>query len=557
MASSARIFQKMRLAAWPLVFLALSGVSCQGDSDLTVSTSAGRLRGVLVPTTAGPVRAFLGVPFAEPPIGTARFKKPQQKKPWNGVFDATAFPPMCPQQPIRFNNYYLVKNSDRISEDCLFINVFAPITGEQSLKPIVVYIHGGFFSYGGISMKVHDASELSAREDLVVVTIAYRLGAFGFLSVGTEDAPGNMGLHDQILALRWIKSNANAFGGDPDRITIVGQSAGAFSVGIHLISPKSKGLFRRAIMQSGSPFTSTLVNRKEDAAYAAGELARVLNCPPPMMMMQGGGADAMLKCLRSKDVASILNATASFTIEGLDGFFPVIGDDIVPVKPGVALRSGNLNARELLAGISEAEGDGLIHFMAKKFYNTNDADEVRKDSMIFVARGTMITLLGFDSKRAIDRYFSGSKVQGGTNALHAAADLIGDSQLGCPTVGFAKRFVNPDTRVFMYKFSQQPSRVNWPKWVRPTHTDEIAFTLGSIFKLDPEISLDDVRAAENFMHIVSTFSRTGVPRVKDKTSWPKFDQQQRYMNIQKQGNFPGKNLLYSTCDMWEAVRPYE
>lgn len=557
MASSARNFQKMRSAAWPLVFLALSGVSCQGDSDLTVSTSTGRLRGVLVPTTAEPVRAFLGVPFAEPPIGSARFKKPQQKKPWNGVFDATAFPPMCPQLPIRFNNYYLVKNSDRISEDCLFINVFAPITRERSLKPVVVYIHGGFFSYGGISMKLHDASELSAREDLVVVTIAYRLGAFGFLSVGTEDAPGNMGLHDQILALRWIKSNANAFGGDPDRITIVGQSAGAFSVGIHLMSPKSKGLFRRAIMQSGSPFTSTLVNRKEDAAYGAGELARVLNCPPPMMMMQGGGADAMLKCLRSKDVASILNATASFTIEGLDGFFPVIGDDVIPVKPGVALRSGNLNARELLAGISEAEGDGLIHFMAKKFYNTNDADEVRKDSMIFVARGTMITLLGFDSKRAIDRYFSDSQVQGGTNALHAAADLIGDSQLGCPTVGFAKRFVNPDTRVFMYKFSQQPSRVNWPKWVRPTHTDEIAFALGSIFKLDPEISLDDVRAAENFMHIVSTFSRTGVPRVKDKTSWPKFDQQQRYMNIQKQGNFPGKNLLYSTCDMWEAVRPYE
>ncbi|KAH7946349.1 hypothetical protein HPB49_023410 [Dermacentor silvarum] len=493
----------MRSAAWPLVFLALSGVSCQGDSDLTVSTSTGRLRGVLVPTTAGPVRAFLGVPFAEPPIGSARFKKPQQKKPWNGVFDATAFPPMCPQLPIRFNNYYLVKNSDRISEDCLFINVFAPINRERSLKPVVVYIHGGFFSYGGISMKLHDASELSAREELVVVTIAYRLGAFGFLSVGTEDAPGNMGLHDQILALRWIKSNANAFGGDPDRVTIVGQSAGAFSVGIHLISPKSKGLFRRAIMQSGSPFTSTLPT-------GAGELARVLNCPPPMMMMQGGGADAMLKCLRSKDVASILNATASFTIEGLDGFFPVIGDDVIPVKPGVALRSGNLNARELLAGISEAEGDGLIHFMAKKFYNTNDADEVRKDSMIFVARGTMITLLGFDSKRAIDRYFSDSQVQGGTNALHAAADLIGDSQLGCPTVGFAKRFVNPDTRVFMYKFSQQPSRVNWPKWVRPTHTDEIAFALGSIFKLDPEISLDDVRAAENFMHIVSTFSRTGV-----------------------------------------------
>lgn len=547
----------MLSVAWSFVFLCLLGASCQRDSDITVPTTTGRVRGTLVPTTAGPVRAFLGVPFAEPPVGAARFKKPQPKEPWEGVLHATLNPPMCPQQPIQFNNYYSVKKSDQISEDCLFLNVFTPMTRGKSLKPVVVYIHGGFFNYGGVSMKLYDASELSARQDLVVVTIAYRLGAFGFLNVGTEDAPGNMGLHDQILALSWIKSNAEAFGGDPDLITLVGQSAGAFSVGIHLTSPKSRGLFKRAIMQSGSPFTTTMMNSKDDAAYGAGELAKALNCPMPMMMMQGGGSNAMLKCLRSKDVNSILNATASFTIQGLDGFFPVIGDEVIPVKPSVALRSGRLNARELLAGISEHEGDGLIHFMAKKFYDTKDADEVRKESMIFVARGAMITFLGVDSKRAMDRYFSGSQSQGGTNALHAAADLIGDSQLGCPTVSFAKRFVNPDTRVFMYKFSQQPSRINWPKWVRPTHTDEIAFALGSIFKLDPQISLSDVRAADNFMHIISTFSRTGVPRVTDKTSWPKFDQQQRYMNIEKQGNFPGKNLLYSTCDMWERVRPYE
>ncbi|KAL3223117.1 hypothetical protein MRX96_027726 [Rhipicephalus microplus] len=470
----------MPSVAWSFVFLCLLGASCQRDSGHHCSHNHWTCERHSCPDDSRTCARLPGSALCRASSGCCPF----QEAPTEGALGG---------------------------KDCLFLNVFTPTTRGKSLKPVVVYIHGGFFNYGGVSMKLYDASELSARQDLVVVTIAYRLGAFGFLNVGTEDAPGNMGLHDQVLALSWIKSNAEAFGGDPDLITLVGQSAGAFSVGIHLTSPKSRGLFKRAIMQSGSPFTTTMMNSKDDAAYGAGELARALNCPMPMMMMQGGGANAMLKCLRSKDVNSILNATASFTIQGLDGFFPMIGDEVIPVKPSVALRSGRLNARELLAGISEHEGDGLIHFMAKKFYDTKDADEVRKESMIFVARGAMITFLGVDSKRAMDRYFSGSQSQGGTNALHAAADLIGDSQLGCPTVGFAKRFVNPDTRVFMYKFSQQPSRINWPK----------------------------------------------VPRVTDKTSWPKFDQQQRYMNIEKQGNFPGKNLLYSTCDMWERVRPYE
>lgn len=545
----------MWLEAWFLVFLSFAEVTIQQKSDLIVPTTIGPLQGILVSTTKGPVRAFLGVPYAEPPVGAARFKKPQPKRPWRGVFNAASFPPMCPQLPIHFNNYYEVKKTDPTSEDCLFLNVFAPLSYDKRLKPVVVYIHGGFFSYGGISMKVHDASELSARGDLVSVTIAYRLGALGFLNMGIEDAPGNMGLHDQVLALHWIKNNIRAFGGDPEQITLVGQSAGSFSVGVHLISPKSKGLFRRAIMQSGSPFTSTLMNRKADATYGAGELVTALGCPAAMM--RGGSPEATVKCLRSKDTASILNATAGFTIDGLDGFFPAVGDDLLPIKPMQALRNKRLNARELLAGISEAEGDGLIHFVARRFYNENDAGDVSKKSMIFVARGMMITLLGIDSKRALDSYFSGSEVHDGTDALHAAADLIGDSQLGCPTVGFARRFVSPDTTVFMYKFADQPSRVNWPKWVRPTHTDEIPFALGSIFKLEPRVSIDDARAAENFMDIISTFSRTGVPRVSERTPWPKFDRQERYMSIEKQGNFPSKQILRSTCDMWEKVRPYE
>lgn len=507
-----------------------------------------------VSTTVGPARAFLGIPYAEPPVGAARFKKPQPKNPWTGVYNATSLPPLCPQRPLHFNEYYMTKETDPMSEDCLFLNAFIPEKQSPSLRPVVVYIHGGFFSYGGLSMKLHDASELAAREDLVVITIAYRLSVFGFLNMGVEDAPGNMGLYDQLMALHWVRSNAKAFGGDPDQITIMGQSAGSFSVGIHMTSPKSKGLFRRAVMQSGSPFTSTLSNTKEQAAHRARVLAKILDCDSPDDDERR--PESAVKCLRSKSVAAILNATASFTTEGLDGFFAVIGDELIPVNPALALKSGKVNAHELLIGISESEGDGLMHFIASRIRDADNADDVQKKSMIFFAKGVMLTVLDSDSKPVIDHYF-GPNVQDGTESVRAASDLIGDNQIGCPTLGFARRFSRPGTTAFMYQFSQQPSKIGWPKWVRPTHTDEIAFALGSIFKLERDISPSEAKASENLMRVISTFSRTGIPKVIDGTPWPRFDEEKRYMDIRNEGNFPQKLFLKSVCDLWEKVRPYE
>ncbi|KAL3223115.1 hypothetical protein MRX96_027724 [Rhipicephalus microplus] len=147
--------------------------------------------------------------------------------------------------------------------------------------------------------------------------------------------------------------------------------------------------------------------------------------------------------------------------------------------------------------------------------------------MVFFARGMMITLLDLESQSIIDQYFGGPNVGDGVEAVHAAADLLGDSQLGCPMLGFAKRFLGPDTAVFMYKFSQQPSKIGWPTW-----------------------------AAENFMHIISTFSHTGVPRVPDNTTWPKFGEERDYMEIGKEANVNKKHLLGPACNIWEEQKPY-
>ncbi|XP_060534005.1 juvenile hormone esterase-like [Cylas formicarius] len=185
--------------------------------------------------------AFQGVPYAAPPTGTSRFQAPRPHDAWNGTLDATKESAIC---------FQLQSDSDRENEDCLYVNVFTPNTEAQ--LPVIFWIYGGGFRNGAASFASYRPDYL-IDEDVVLVTHNYRVGIFGFLSTGDRVIPGNYGLKDQQLALRWTYENIHLFGGDPARITIMGQSAGAASVGYHLLNPNSAGLFGAAIAESGSP----------------------------------------------------------------------------------------------------------------------------------------------------------------------------------------------------------------------------------------------------------------------------------------------------------------
>ncbi|XP_077524768.1 acetylcholinesterase-like [Amblyomma americanum] len=530
-----------------VIFAALATTCGQEQSEDIVQTITGAVRGASVPTTTSSVRAFLGIPFAEPPVGELRFKKPVPKKPWEGVYNATSQPPFCPQPPIRINNFFLIKPTDLISEDCLYLNVFVPATKHSSLLPVVVYLPGGAFSYGGASLEAMDSSELAARGNVITVIVAYRLGAFGFLYMDVEDAPGNMGLYDQLLALKWVRNNIRAFGGDPSRVTLMGQSAGSVSVGMQLISPKSKGLFKRAVMQSGSPFTAAIVSDQKQGHFRAQLLSRALDCD--------GGEDKsnvseVIKCLKSKPFMDILNATDTFNAGGLDSFFPVFGEEMLPEKPAAALKRGRTNANELLTGICEAEGDFFLYFLFNKLRDMNSIDDVMKGEMIFLIKALITSTMEIEPEPIINYYFSGVNATKGTEPVYTGSSLIGDLQFGCPTTGFAKRFLRPDTTVYMYQWSQQASYVDWPDWTRPTHGDDIFFSLGSGLKLAKNFTEDDVKAAENLINIISTFSHTGVPKTIDNATWPKFNDEDQYLDLRRDGSVLKKRLLKSACEFW-------
>ncbi|MCJ7684099.1 MAG: carboxylesterase family protein, partial [Desulfobacteraceae bacterium] len=294
------------LALVALVTLFFSCSSDSGDSDNPfnyatglVETTSGTVYGKVVTADGREVHAFLGIPFGESTAGENRWRDPIPKAPVSEVIEATEFRPACPQT---LNPPYTPSET---SEDCLSLNIWHRADlGDSAPRPVMVWIYGGSFLSGGSSKPVYDGAWLASAEDLVVVSFNYRLGALGFLA-GIHELEGNYGMKDQQLALQWVRDNIGHFGGDPDQVTLFGESAGAMSVGLHSLSiPSSNGLFRCGIMQS-NPFGIPYKTAAEAGTEAA-LLEKDLGC---------GGKE--IDCLRALAADDIVKEQSNASIEML------------------------------------------------------------------------------------------------------------------------------------------------------------------------------------------------------------------------------------------------
>jgi para-nitrobenzyl esterase len=312
---------------------AASAITGHGDGDggsgggasTVVATTGGAIRG----DSRTGYREWLGIPYAAPPVGDLRWRAPQPAASWSGVRDATRFGNRCVQGSGWDPGYETAK----LTEDCLYLNVYAPHSGRQRL-PVMVWIHGGGFS-GGAGQDT-DPREYVEKGGVVYVTINYRLGALGFLGLpqmGQEsaDGPGNFGLLDQQAALRWVQANVGRFGGDPRNVTIAGQSAGGSSVCDQLASPTARGLFARAVIMSGGCSMQT----QAAGQTASRALAGAVGCPD---------TPAVMACLRGKSPAEILAAQQANPIR------PALGGRAFPLDPAVAVRTGRFNRVPVMNG---------------------------------------------------------------------------------------------------------------------------------------------------------------------------------------------------------------
>ncbi|CAG9859233.1 unnamed protein product, partial [Phyllotreta striolata] len=330
-----------------------------------VQISDGILNGAYLTTRNDrKISGFTGIPFAKPPVGDLRFQAPVPNDPWTEERNAVETPPECTQRN------FLMPALMAGEEDCLYLNVYTPKLSnfETELLPVMFWIHGGGFIYGnGNEYNPH----VLLDKDIVLVTSNYRLGPLGFLATGDDVVPGNNGLKDQNLALQWVKKNIRKFGGDPDRITLFGESAGAVSVNYHMLSPLSKGLFSKAILQSGTSLCCWALSEKETVENTH-KLAKSLNCSIE------SSAD-MVECLRKIDAAKIIELDDIFKVWGEEPMMPFkpviepksLKNSFLSDHPMNIISSGKSMDVPIIIGITSEEGG----FKAPGFKKDNLLDE--------------------------------------------------------------------------------------------------------------------------------------------------------------------------------------
>ena len=375
------------------------------DSPILLKTRLGLLEGVRSIKFNKHLYTFLSVPYAQPPVGPLRFRAPRPVERWEGVLQATKWPPFCvqPSMTLASKSSPVHPLAQMMTEDCLYLNIWTPslkVGPSSRRRPVMLWLHGGAFQYGGISVDENDASALALAGDLVVVTLNYRISAFGFLNANNKhQAPNNVGLLDQRLAMEWVQQNIKQFGGDPQQVTLFGESAGGHSVGLHLISPDSFKLFRRAIMQSGVPtshlrsYDVNADNKGAASSESAGSLmmARRLKCLAPLSSAPPDepeettmgpdereansseplGAeppllsDQTLECMRAKSSLEILKALGA---PGNAGFFPTGNDPQGFFPAGTIKESFDADdlkvgpQKDFLIGTNSDEGTFMLHY---------------------------------------------------------------------------------------------------------------------------------------------------------------------------------------------------
>ncbi|CAL4079189.1 unnamed protein product, partial [Meganyctiphanes norvegica] len=350
----------------------LLAVVCIGwvSADVTakpplVNTLQGAMSGIYENSTKGRTFAsYYGIPYAKPPMGNLRFMAPVPGDAWDGVLDGSKLRAICPQwsPEVLFLGQSATPEKVRGDEDCLHLNVFTHKTGKTKTKlPVMVWIHGGGYQFGSLR---EFPPYVMMNKDIVLVTLHYRLGIIGFLSTEDSLVPGNMGLKDQTLALSWVKKNIQSFGGDPDRVTIFGESAGASSVHMQILTPHSDGLFQRAIMQSGNALCPWAMG--ESHLSNTKMLATHLGCTTV------DDSQSMIDCLQTVPLEDLMLAYSNTTLprgRHPNIWGPRVDGDYVPAAPEILLKEGRFKGVDLIVGVNSHEA---ASFAGDIFVNPDD-----------------------------------------------------------------------------------------------------------------------------------------------------------------------------------------
>lgn len=480
------------------MLLGLSGVA-RADS-LTVKTEQGKVAGKTI--NDGKVRAFLGLPYAAPPVGDLRWKAPQAPAKWKGKRDATKFGAHCAQGRV-FDD--MIFQDAGPSEDCLFLNVYTPAGAKDKSKlPVMFWIHGGGYSGGASSEPRHNGDFLPLK-GVILVTINYRLGVFGFLVTKeladeADGSAGNYGLLDMVAALHWVKGNIKNFGGDPNNVTIFGESAGSFAVSTLMASPMAQGLFQKAIGESGAAFPSAINLGGETVADRA--------------KTDGAWVDTLgvksLAELRALPTDKILEATKS---KGAIGFAPVLDGRLLTEPVPETYAAGKQAHVPLLAGWNADEGS----FFAMR-------------GMTAAQWKPMADQLFKDRAPEFLKLYPGDTDE---QALRSAIDYGSDAFIAFGTWKWMEAHRKTgDSPVYRYHFELAAPPSKYHPGSFAFHSDDIEYVFGTLATRPGAVwRPEDWKLSDEMMSYWTNFAKTGDPNGPGLAEWPKYGTENELIHL--------------------------
>ena len=476
-----------------LLAAAVSTLSVVAMADsLVVKTNDGKVHGKLI--NNGLVRAFQGIPYAAPPVGDLRWKAPEPPKPWKSELDATKYGHHCAQNHV-FDDMVFQDSAtpdDKGSEDCLTLNVYEPANGKGKL-PVMFWIHGGGYSGGGSSEPRHNGDFLPLK-GVVLVTINYRLGVFGFLAtpdLATEQggSAGNYGLMDMVAALQWVKKNIAEFGGDPNNVTIFGESAGSFAVSTLMAAPSAQGLFQRAIGESGGAVSSGVLSMQPVSVVG----------PKEADWAKSLGANSLAD-LRAIPTDKILAAASK---RGTVGFGPDIDGKFITETPLAIYEAGKQAQIPLLAGFNRDEGFSVGIGMTVEKWKAEAAKQ-------------------FPEK--VDEFLKLFPGNTDAEAMRSATDYGGDHFIAYGTWKWMELDRKTgDKDIYRYKLdlAAPPSKFHQGSYA--FHSDDIEYVFGTLdTRPGATWRPEDRKLSDEMMSYWTNFARSGDPNGPGLPNWPKY-----------------------------------
>ncbi|CAB0008422.1 unnamed protein product [Nesidiocoris tenuis] len=460
---------------WLLVAAVVLGAGASPPDELLIETDKGKVRGTILQAATGKyVDAWLGIPYAQKPVGKLRFRHPKPIDKWDHILNATRPPNTCIQIIDTvfgdFPGATMWNPNTLLSEDCLYLNVIVP-KPRPTNAAVMVWIFGGGFYSGSATLEVYDPKTLVSEENIILVSMQYRVASLGFLFFDSPEVPGNAGLFDQRMALQWVRNNIEKFGGDPTQVTLFGESAGAVSVSLHLLSPLSRDLFKQAIMESGSAVAPWAIVSRNESILRGLRLAEAVGCPHSKDDIQ-----AVIDCLRKANATDLVqNEWGTLGICEFP-FVPIVDGAFVDDLPQRNLANKNFKKTSIIMGSNSEEGYYFIIYYLTELF--------RKEENVYVNREEFLQAV-----RELNPYVNNTLVL---------------------------------RQVFGVYFTNiRASSLNnpWPSWTGVMHGDEINYIFGEPLNVAKNYQPWEADLSKRIMNYWANFAKTGNPNLRSNNSW--------------------------------------